>query len=251
MSPRACLRWTSVVVLCAASAACLEKPGPPAKVDVSKMTPREKAAVVEKALAAATVDPEAVQPAEIDAQAELAEMKGVLRPSGDEVIDLERAFANRKREIEAWMQSEKYARLVTLEAELSKVAAANDAEAIARVKGEVQPLRDELKTLVERHRLRILDALTEDNRLKWLAHRLTERMRQLMQPLGLSTDQVTELRALAWTAIERNAATHEPPALQHEAFLQLESEMEKNVLRAGQRRSYETVKKENPLRATY
>lgn len=248
---RARWRALAVAIFSFSVAGCLEPP-PHLKTPsaVAKMTREEKTAVVEKALAEAKAielaDPEATQPEEIDWKTELAEMKGVLRPSQEQADALDRAFSEQQFEIELWMKSEKYARLLALEAALREPAEPKEHE---RLKAEAKPLRAELKQITRKHRTQVLASLSEESRLKWMAHRLTERMRELMLPLKLTDEQIAELRSRAWHAIERSADTPKPADIEAEAFKQLERQMEKEVLGPGQQRTYETVKKDYPNRS--
>jgi chromosome segregation ATPase len=252
MKPQIVMRCLCATALSLPAASCLEPPQKPTvKETVERMTPEEKVAVVNKALAASNTDPEAVQPSEIDWKLELAEMKGVLRPSDAETMGLDLAFADREAEIGQWMKSQKYAQLVALERQMHEAAAAKDLKTLDAAKAEAQPLRAELKQLVEKHRNRILEMLTENNRLKWQTHRLTERMRNLMQPLKLTDEQMTELRSRAWRSVEQFAAAKQGFDPHQEAFVNLEKEMEQEVLRRDQRRTYQTIKKDNPLRSVY
>lgn len=235
------------VALCCAS--CMEPP-PHLKSSaaVAKMTTEEKAEVVELALAKveAEADPEAVQPSEIDWKTELAEMKAVLRSTDAQAEYLDRAFAEQDFELQLWMKSDKYARLLALETELRK---SKDNEIQMRLKEELKPLRSELKQIVQKHRVRILTTMGEENRLKWIAHRLTERMRLLMLPLKLTDEQMAELRSRAWHLVEQTAGKPISGDIEQELFLRLERQIENEVLGPGQQRKYQNVKRENPHRA--
>ncbi len=252
MKPRTAMHIFCAAVVSTAATSCLEPPAAPTpQAVVARMTPQEKVAVVKKALAASNTDPQAVQPAEIDWKLELAEMKGVLRPTDGESYALEIAFENRDQEIGRWMKSEKYARMLSLEQQLRELSAAMDQKGIDEAKKELQPLRDELKQLVEKHRVRILETLSQSSRSKWFVHRLTEQMRILMSPLKLTDEQITELRSRAWNNVEQVATSRQISDVQAAAFVQLETEMEKEVLRRDQRRTYQTVKQDNPQRSEF
>lgn len=219
---------------------------------VAKMTRAEKTAVVEKALAEVKkieADPEAVQPAEIDWRTEFLEMKAVLRPNDALSDALERAYAEQDFDVQLWMKSERYARLLAIETQIRQSIDSKDEEENHHLKEEARPLRVEFRQIIAKHRARILATMGEENRLKWTAHRLTERMRNLMSPLKLTDEQVAELRSRAWHTVERSAGAPKPPQFEQEAFLQLERQMEHEVLGPGQQRKYETVKRENPNRS--
>ncbi|MGE3316061.1 MAG: hypothetical protein AB7O26_13180 [Planctomycetaceae bacterium] len=252
-SSRALYGALAVALLSFTATSCIEPP-PHLKtpVAVAKMTREEKKAVVAKALAEAErieADPDAVQPSEIDWRTELAEMKAVLRPNDALSDALERAFAEHDFEVQLWMKSENYARLLAIETQLRQPITAEDKDAHKALKEEARPLRAEFRQLADKHRTRILTTMGEENRLKWTAHRLTERMRGIMSPLKLTDEQVAELRSRAWHTVERSAGAPKPPQFEREAFLQLEKQMEREVLGPGQQRKYETVKQENPNRS--
>jgi hypothetical protein len=125
-------------------------------------------------------------------------------------------------------------------------AKSKDLGSLQNWKQKAEPLKKELVDTAERFKVTIREALPAKKRLEWEAHKLYERLLELMQPLNLSEEQKKEVRAKSHTAAEESAEEANPQA---SGFLKAEREVETDVLSPEQQKEYESIKKKHPLRS--
>lgn len=174
-----------------------------------------------------------------------AEMVSVLELTDEESANLQGAYRARNEAHSTWM-AENGAKLTRLEREMAEAAKARDLSGVKASKAQAEPLRDELRNLLDAHQEAIHAALSAENQERWKAHLLGNRLLKLMEPLDLSEEQVSEVHAQAVLAVQASANESNPEAA---GFLQLEKSVEASVLSSAQRQAYEGVKEKNPLRS--
>jgi len=165
--------------------------------------------------------------------------------SNEESARLRAAFEFREEEVSQWMASNG-ARLEGFEKQMRQAAKSKDLSGVRSAKSKAEPLRNELRALIEKHQAEIEGALSADNAVAWASWQLTTRLTDLMQDLSLTPVQVAEIRTAAGTAVENSAGEKNPRAA---GFLALERAVESQILTADQRTAYEAVKKKNPMRS--
>lgn len=174
-----------------------------------------------------------------------AEMQEVLDMSSDEKRQLEATFEQHVQKLQTWYQ-EHGQRIAEGDRIAIEAARNRDLARLRKIKQEIVPLKQEAMALHKTMDNAVLDALTETNRNRWQAHRLTSRFLELAESLELSDSQQTQVGELAIEAAKhvRNQAT--PQAA---GFLELEKRVEAKVLDAEQRTKYEEIKAKNKMRS--
>lgn len=179
---------------------------------------------------------------------ELYEMADALGLSIAEEDAVRAAYEARDAEVRAFMESERGRQLSEDEAALADATRARDLAAVRAITDRARDDRAELMRIVEDGKRRIRDALPEDKRVEWDAHRIASEMFEVMEPLELTSDQRWEIEAQAVTNVEAAIARNEPNPMAA-AYLSLEKWAENAVLTPEQRQAYQSLKKENPLRS--
>ena len=129
---------------------------------------------------------------------------------------------------------------------MKRAAKARDLAGLRQAKAKAEPLRNELRELLKTHESNIREALSPEYRLKWEAHQVSERILDLMQPLNLSDQQISQVRTEAISTVRASVNEPNPKAA---AYLKLEQTVELSVLTAEQRQAFQEIKKKNPLRS--
>ena len=184
-------------------------------------------------------------PPETDWTAEYEQMNAVLEVSDQEKAKLKAAFEARAEAGTQWW-TEKGAKLAQFEQQMKRAAKDRDLAGLRRAKAKAEPLRNELRELLKTHESNILEALSPEYRLTWEAHEVSKRTLDLMQPLNLSDEQISQVRTEALSTVRASANERNPKAA---AYLKLEQTVELSVLTAEQRQAFQGIKKKNPLRS--
>jgi hypothetical protein len=177
--------------------------------------------------------------------AEYEQMNAVLELSDQEKAKLKAAFEARAEAIMQWW-TEKGAKLSQFEQQMKQGAKAGDLAGLRQAKAKAEPLRNELRELLKTHESDIREVLSPKYRLKWEAHQVSERILDIMQPLKLSDQQISQVRAEALSIVRASLNEPNPKAA---AYMKLEQTIELSVLRAEQRQAFREIKKKNPLRS--
>ena len=180
-----------------------------------------------------------------DWTAEYDAMSVALELSEDEQAALRAAFLAREEEVSAWM-SGKGVQLVELEKKMSDAAKAQDLAGVRQATSQAKPLRSELRELIKSHQEAIVNALSADNQHNWAAHELAQRLCELMEPLELTEEQISQIHAESHSAVQASVNETNPSAA---GFLKLEQAAEAGVLTLEQRQAYGEMKRQNPMRS--
>ena len=172
-------------------------------------------------------------------------MNAVLELSDQEQATLKAAFEARVEAVTQW-GTEKRATLVKYEQQMKQAAKDRDLVGLRQAKAKAEPLRNELRELLKTHRSKIREALSPEYRFKWDAHQVSERILDLMQPLNLTDQQISQVQAKALSTVRASVNQPNPQAA---AYMELEQTVERNVLTAEQSQAFEEIKKKNPLRS--
>ncbi len=202
-----------------------------------------------KTLVVPEVSPNAVESAGGEAdpgwENEFDMMASNLQLSDDESARLREAFEVREIEISEWKATQG-TRLESMEKRMLQAAKSRDLSGVRSAKSKAEPLRDELRALIDKHQDAIECALSADSLAAWAAFQLTTRLTDLMQELSLTPAQIEQIRSAAATVVENSSHEDNPQAA---GFLALEREVESQILTAEQKVAYETIKKKNPMRS--
>ena len=174
-----------------------------------------------------------------------AEMQDVLDLSDDESQKLKSTFEGHVQKLQAWYQKHgpKIARADRAAIDAYKD---RDLQELRKLKNEVVPLKQEVAAMHKAMDKAVSDAITESNRDRWLAHRISSRLFKLAEPLKLSDSQKTRVGELAIETAKRmrNHKTPQPAGL-----LDLEKRAETQVFDNQQRVKYKDIKSKNKLRS--
>lgn len=184
-------------------------------------------------------------PPETDWTGEFDRISAELGLSDDEEANLKATFEARTEALIQWWD-EKGAELPRFERRMKRAAKARDLKEFRAAKAKAEPLIKELRDLLKTHRSNIREALSPEHRIEWEAHQLSERILELMQPLKLSDRQIAQVRAESVSAVRANVNEPNPTAA---AYMKLEQTVERDVLTAEQRESFQEIKKQHPLRS--
>ncbi len=190
-------------------------------------------------------DTDRAAPPETAWTAEYEQISAVLELSDQEKSKLKAAFEARAEALTQWW-TEKGAKLAQFERQMKRAAKDRDLTGFRRATAKAKPLRNELGRLLKTHRSNILEALSPEYRLKWDAHQVSERILDLMQPLNLSDQQITQVRTEALSTVRASVNKPNPRAA---AYMKLELTVERSVLTTEQRQAYQEIKKKNSLRS--
>ena len=177
--------------------------------------------------------------------AEYEQMNTVLELSDQEKAKLKAAFEARAEAITQW-GTKNGEKLAQFEQQMKQAAKARDLSGLRRAKAKAEPIRDELRELLKTHESNIREVLSPKYRLKWEAHQVSERILDLMQPLNLSDQQISQVRTESLSTVNASANEPNPKAA---AYMKLEQTVELSVLAAEQRQAFQEIKKKNPLRS--
>ena len=172
-------------------------------------------------------------------------MTTALQLTEEESSRLQAAFVSREADVSQWMAS-KGVMLEGLEEQMAAAAKSKDLAGVRSARVKAEPLRNELRALLETHQADIDAVLSPDNAAAWAAYQLTIRVTDLMSDLSLTPAQEKDINAAAMTAVQDSVNEKNPCAA---GFLALEKMIESQILTAEQRKSYELVKKKNPMRS--
>jgi len=172
-------------------------------------------------------------------------MTAVLELSDQEKAKLKTAFEARAEAITRW-RAENGAKLAQFEQEMKQAAKARDLADLRQAKSKAEPLRNELRELSQTHQANIREALSPEYRRQWEAHQVSERILDIMQPLTLSDQQISQVRTEAISAVRASVNEPNPGSA---AYLKLERMVELSVLETEQRQAFQEIKKKNPLRS--
>ena len=177
--------------------------------------------------------------------AEYEQMNTVLELPDQEKAKLKAAFEAYAEAVTQWW-TEKGAELPQFEQQMKRAVKARDLAGLRRAKAKAEPLRNELRELLKTHESNIREVLSPKYRLKWEAHQVSERILDLMQPLNLSDQQISQVRTEALSTVRASVNEPNPKAA---AYLKLEQTVELSVLTAQQRQTFQEIKKKSPLRS--
>ncbi len=177
--------------------------------------------------------------------AEYEQISAVLELSDQDKAKLKAAFEARAEALTQWW-TEKGATLAQFEQQMKQAAKDRDLTGFRQAKAKAQPLRNEFRKLLKTHRSNILEALSPEYRLKWEAHLVSERILELLQPLNLSDQQISQVRTEALSSVSASVNKPNPRAA---AYMKLEQTVERSVLSAEQRQTFQEIKKKIPLRS--
>jgi hypothetical protein len=177
--------------------------------------------------------------------AEYEQISAVPGLSDQEKAKLKAALEARAEALTEW-RTEEGAELAQFEQQMKQTAEARDLTGLRAAKAKAEPLRDELRELLETHRSNIREALSPKHQLEWEAHQVSERVLDLMQPLDLSDQQISQVRTEALSTVRTSVNESNPGAA---AYLKLEQTLEVSVLTAEQRQAFQEIKRKNPLRS--
>ena len=177
--------------------------------------------------------------------AEYEQMNAVLELSDQEKAKLKAAFEARAEAIMQWW-AEKGTKLAQFEQQMKRAVKARDLAGLRRAKAKAEPLRNELRELLKTHESNIREVLSPKYRLKWEAHQVSERILDLMQPLNLSNQQISQVRTESLSTVHMSANKPNPKAA---AYMKLEQTVELSMLTAQQRQAFQEIKKKHPLRS--
>ena len=193
-----------------------------------------------------TAVPEAQGPPEWET--EIAEMVRVLELTIAEEDAVRAAYPEREDEVRTFLQSARGQGLMEDEAALADAARARDLSEVRAITTRAGEDRNALREIIADGDRNIRESLPTEKRVAWDAYQISSELLELMQPLGLTLDQASQIETQAVTSFEAAMARNEPNP-HAAAFLSLERWSEAAVLTPAQRQEYETIKKENPLRS--
>ena len=181
-------------------------------------------------------------------KSEHSEMVSVLGLNQTDSQRLQAAFEKREAEVGSWIKGERGVKLKKLEGELLMAFKKKDLAETKRIISMADPLRKELKRLVDSHEENILNALTPDQRIQWDGHKIAEKLLKLMDPLKLDVSQQQQIRNAAVDAIDQAIWSGQvnPRAA---GYLELEMWAENEVLFDEQWEAYQDIKKKSPIRS--
>tara|TARA_R110001592_G_scaffold74150_6_gene225706 strand:- start:764 stop:1414 length:651 start_codon:yes stop_codon:yes gene_type:complete len=156
------------------------------------------------------------------------------------------AFEARDAAVGQWLSGEAGQRLIVLEAKMSVAARSKDLSGVKEAISEAEPLREELRGVIDDHESAIRAVLTPTQRNQWDGYQLASKMLEVMEPLHLAADQTAAIQEGAPRAVAQAQAQGEayPKAA---AYLELENWVVSQLLTEVQARAFNDVKAQHPL----
>jgi pyoverdine/dityrosine biosynthesis protein Dit1 len=181
---------------------------------------------------------------------EYERMVTILNLNDAECARLKETFKAGDEAIKGWKSSGEGIKLVQLEKQMKKAAKNRNLREMKQLIGEAKPLRSFYKGIIKTHHENILKALSPDKRKQWNAYRLADELINLMEPLGLSDDQIRQIQRSALSSIEKtiNQSNVQNKTMSR-AYLNLTRTMENDVLTERQRQAYGQIKRKILIRS--
>lgn len=176
------------------------------------------------------------------------EIVSVIQLSPSETTTLEQGFRQREEDLTNWLEGPKGQKLIELETKLREQTEAKDLSGVRATIAQSKPLRQEIVDMIKSSRNDLLDSLGPERRLEWDAHKVSKKMLDLMQPLGLDETQIADIRYAAVDELRRAQQLREPNP-QAASFLQLERWVEDTILDNPQYDTYQALKVSKPMRS--
>lgn len=176
------------------------------------------------------------------------EMSQALSLDEAERASLTGAFLERDDVLREWLEGPEGRRLIELEAQLADAAGSRDLSGVRAITSEASPLRRKFERLVADSEATLLSTLTPEQQRDWDTWRLSKKLLDLMEGIGLSEEQKLQIRERAFDFLAQAHGAGEPNP-EAAAFLEFERWAQRSVLDSTQSGMYEEIKRENPLRS--
>ena len=181
-------------------------------------------------------------------ESEFGLMVSVLGLNQGESQGLRIAFEDREAEVGAWIRGERGVKLAQLEGEMKAAAKNKDLAETKRTISAADPLRKELRNLVDSHEANILGSLTPERQIQWDGYKIAEKLLGLMALLALDATQQQQIRNAAVESISQAVWSGQvnPRAA---GYLELEKWVENQLLSDSQYDAFQDLKKKSPMRS--
>lgn len=135
--------------------------------------------------------------------------------------------------------------LAQTQAKMEEAARKGDVTLMRSYEVKLRPGRQAMREVLLDSEKDILAALSSESLARWEGYLIVKKLQELTKPLGLSDEQVQQLRFWA----NESVANMSPELDRISAgFFHMESRMEEEMLTSDQRASYQQIKADNPRR---